>query len=129
MANQYNVCGMLVEPKNKPRINIISKIIKRITGGTHDDEIKKCTPEFMCHSCRYRKKLLCKKYHLYNKYSFKMTLQYYFPNVSFNVISKMCDIGVGNVERELLNYYENLYIKHRRIAFIFRYNILPQSFT
>jgi len=131
MANQYNVaCGMLVEPKNKPKRNVISTIIKRITGGTHDDEFKKCTPGFMCHSCRYRKALLCKKYHLYKKYGLKIALQYYFPNVSDNVIDKMCDIGVGNVERELRNYYENLYIKYKDESHsFFVNNILPQSFT
>lgn len=77
--------------------------------GTHDDEFKKCTLEFMCHSCRYQKMTIMKRYHLYKKYSFKRSLQYYFPNVSENLINKMIDIGVGNVERELRNYYENIY--------------------
>lgn len=84
----------------------------------------------MCRSCRYRKKLLCKKCHLYKKYSFKIALQHYFPNVTDNVIDKMCDIGVGNVERELRNYYENLYIKYKDESHsYFDNNILPQSFT
>lgn len=128
----YNVtCGRIIDENKCTVRRTLNSIWKRLAGSKPIASAR-CTELSLCRDCAIKRRRLCDDYHLYNRsWRIVSALKYYYKSVPDRVIYRMYEIAVGNVERDLRNYYEKLYIGDRVDGAheYFTNHVLPKSFT
>lgn len=118
----YNVfCG-------KP-IKKTTSFFSFLKSKVFNETVVTCSTNYLCINCKKHRSKLCQNYHLNSRpVRLVRDIEYYLKKLPEEVIKKVATIGSMDVERDMRDYYEKLYIvepdsNHQ----YFKTNILAKS--
>ena len=123
MSESRNVyCGKRMDRKD----SLLTRLMALLVGKKQ----VQCNSQSRCLDCKRKQQLLCRNYYLIYTTSLLDALNGRFSRVSMRFIREMHQLGVGEVERTMRDYYETLYIRpgeqdlgHRH----FKERVLPKN--